>query len=68
MQLDSGFMHKQVYWAEDKVIYMLDMGYFVSEDDNGAEIEAEVDDIISEWMKSFWFEAYKYPLVPGKEE
>ncbi len=27
--------------------------YFVSEDDNGAEIEAEVDDIISEWMKSF---------------
>ena len=53
MQLDSGFMHKQVYWAEDKVIYMLDMGYFVSEDDNGAEIEAEVDDIISEWMKSF---------------
>ena len=52
-QPGSGFMHKYVYWAEDKVIYMLNMGCFLKEDDNKAEIEAEVDEIITEWMKSF---------------
>ena len=52
-QSESGFMHKYVYWAEDKVIYMLNMGWVFKEDDNKAEIEAEVDEIITEWMKSF---------------
>ena len=52
-QPEFGFMRKIVYWAEDKVIYTLNIHYHVREYDNEAEIEAEVDEIISEWMKSF---------------
>jgi hypothetical protein len=49
---DGGWTEKTVHWVEDKVIYQFHLLYFVI-DNNEAETEAEVDEIITEWMKSF---------------
>ena len=49
---DDGWTDKTVHWVEDKVIYQFHLTYFVI-DNNEAETEAEADEIITEWMKSF---------------
>ena len=49
---DGVWTDKTVHWVEDKVIYQFHLLYSVI-DNNEAETEAEVDEIITEWMKSF---------------